>query len=540
MKNMKKNRIIFSFIVLFIFFTVILIRIIYIRINFNFPYVQLKQIFFRGLILDRNNNYLAINKKTTSIFLDSTQLEPKKLKNNILYLSKHLNISYKTLLDKIKLNRKFIWIKRKIEDTQTINKIKKLNIQGLHFKTEWTRYYPFNNLLSHIIGFVGSDNTGLEGIEYFLDKELTPRVKENLNTKILYGNNLYLTIDIHIQKVIEKHLKEYIKKFEAKNGLVIAMKSNGELLSLSNYPNYNLNHFKKYSPQDYRNISISNYYEPGSFFKVITAAILLENNLISLKDRFYCSGKIITYNRIIKCSYAHGYLSLEGILKKSCINIIKLSDRIPKKMFYSFLRKLQFGKKTNILLAGESSGYLKSLNQFTSITKSMISFGYEIGVTPIQLIQAMNALLNKGNLYSIKILKDIESNQMSHLNKKHIKNISYQKIISKKTSNLLRKMLLSVMSIQGTGYFPGYSKFKKFKILGKTSTVMTYDQELNEYSKNIQASFYGVIPTKNKNFISILIMIHHPKKGGKNASKIAVPIFYKIAESLLNKDLIHN
>ncbi len=407
-------------------------------------------------------------------------------------------------------------------------------MNGISVIKEYKRTYPYYHLASHLLGFTGVDDIGLEGLEYAFNSTLKPRKTSDPIRSVIYGSNIYLTIDSQIQKIAEAVLH---KGVDQNNGdgatLIMVDASNGEILSLANYPDYDANDFNNYPKSFYKNVAVTNYYEPGSIFKIFSAAILLEEAKVKENDRFMCRGKIIVNGREIKCSKVHGLITFREVLKKSCnVGIIKATLRIHRKDFYKYLKRFGFGKKTGVDLPGEINGLLRPYKELNSLSKAMISFGHEIAVTPLQLIMAASSIANNGLLQKPVLIKKITDHKGKIIKTFHpiIKN----QVLSKSTTKKLLSILESVLEPGGTG---ARARINGLKLAGKTSTINLFDKSLGKYREDlVNTAFLGFIPQGSK-YLVVLIIVRKPMTH-KAASQVAVPLFRDFLLELLNKGLI--
>ncbi len=486
----------------------------------------------RGAIFDRYGVTLAANQEVPSIFASPDRFE-QDIGQDLDTLAKVLNISKTTLIKKLKLNKKFNWLKRKVPKDLG-EQIKSLKMKGISIIKEYKRIYPYSKLASHLLGFTGIDDVGLEGLEYGLNSTLKPKGNLNPGRKVMYGNNIYLTIDSRIQKISENIIRKGVEENMAEGAsLIIVDASNGEIMSLANYPDFDGNDFNSYPKTSYKNVVVTNYYEPGSIFKIFSAAIFLEEGKVKQNDRFMCRGKIVVNGRIIKCTGVHGFITLREVLKKSCnVGIVKASLRIHRKDFYKYLKRFEFGKKTGIDLPGEINGLLRPYKELNNLSKAMISFGHEIAVTPLQLIMAAAAIGNNGLLQKPILIKKITNHQGKIIKTFHP--VTKNQVLSKSTSKKLLTMLESVLKRGGTGE---KARIDGFRLSGKTSTINLYDKTLGRYREDlVNTAFLGFVPQGSK-YLVVLIIVRKPKTH-KSASRVAVPLFRDLLIKLMNKGLI--
>lgn len=361
----------------------------------------------RGLILDRNGVVLADNLTTTSLVLIPNQIKNKKKTTKLL--AEILNVSFEDMKEHV---YKQTSIERVHPEGRRLSydiadKISALKLDGVYLVKEAKRYYPYGNMLSHTLGYVGIDNQGLSGLELQYDKYLTGKsgaikyfsdAKGNkLNLSDIYvepqsGMNLTLTIDINIQKSLERELDNVVDMFSPDMVLAIVMDpNNGEILGMSSRPDYDPNNYQNYSQQVLsRNLPIWASYEPGSTFKIITTAAAVEENVVDLgNDHFYDSGSVNVDGSILRCWKAggHGEQTFLQVLQNSCNpGFVKLGQLLGKETLFKYIDKFGFGSKTGVDLNGEGQGIIFDLNKVGNIELATTAFGQGVSVTPIHLV----------------------------------------------------------------------------------------------------------------------------------------------------------
>ena len=494
----------------------------------------------RGLILDRNGKVLADNLTTTSLVLIPNQIKDKE--STTRKLSNILNVTYEDMKEHV---FKETSIERVHPEGRRLsydiaNEISSLNLDGVYLVKEAKRYYPYGNLLSHSLGYVGIDNQGLSGLELEYDKYLTGSsgaikyfsdAKGNkLNKSDVYieptsGMNISLTIDIDIQKSVERELDNIIDMFEPDNALAIVMDPNtGEILALGSRPDYNPNSYKNYSQEILsRNLPIWSSYEPGSTFKIISMATALEEKVISLEDTFYDTGNVKVDGSTLRCwkSGGHGHQTFLQVLENSCNpGFVKIGQLLGKETLFKYLHNFGFGDKTGVDLNGESTGIMFNLNRVGNVELATTAFGQGVSVTPIQQVVATSAVVNGGTLYKPYILKSIndKTNTIIKENKKTV----VRKVISEQTSNLMRSALESVVAKGGgkSAYIEGY------RIGGKTGTAQKVENG-RYMDNNYIMSFMSIVPS-NKPEAVLYLAIDNPKHTALLSSYTTTPIARRI------------
>jgi len=496
----------------------------------------------RGQILDKNMNELA-----TSIDAISITACPLKIKNPesaAKKLSSILGINSEKLQDTLSSRRMFAWVAKRISPDQA-NQIRQLNLTGIYFENDSKRFYPNRDLAAQVIGFTGSEDTGLEGLEFKYNSILEGsclriRIKRDGNGGILdldkkkraelKGKSIVLTIDKKIQFLCEQTLEKTVKTHRAKSGMALVMRpQTGELLSIAHFPQFNPNNFKEYDAITFKNRAVTDAFEPGSAMKVFTAAAALEKGFTP-KSIFFCENgtyKIGTFT--IHDTHPHTWLSINQIIKfSSNIGAAKISETIGDKTLYDYLAAFGFGNKTQVGCPGETSGNLIPYRKWSRIDGGAISFGQGISVSAIQLICGISAIANGGKLMKPMLIKKIISNNGKGLRVYRPEII--RRVISAQTAQQVKKMMSLVVKKEGTGV---KAAMDGYTVCGKTGTAQKALKGKKGYSKNKYTSvFAGFAPQKNPE-LAILVVVDEPKKqyyGGD----VAAPAFKTIMAESFN------
>lgn len=498
----------------------------------------------RGLIYDRNGDILAYTKDDISLFADARMLKNNdkkrdKLANEISSVLGSKPSKYIDLINKAKGN---VCLERKVSKDKALL-LSHVVIDGFYKTQDYTRVYPYENITSHIIGYVDNNYSGKDGLEKLYEEKLIGKDGElyvekdaigrpvsidyDKSTPAISGNSFYLTIDKVYQKILVNELKQGIIDYKGKSGIgIIANPKTGEILALANVPDFNPNEYYKVSNLVRRNRALTDTYEPGSTIKSIILAILLEENIVSENDVVNTeNGKYKIKGALIRDTHKFEKLTVQEILEQSSnIGIIKLSDKISNRNFYKGLRDFGFGNLTSIDLIGESKGTLKKPDSYSGISKAFISHGYEISVTPIQMVMAYSALVNDGKLLQPYILKKIV-NPNGEIEKETTPT-KIRNVISEETSERIRSIMLGVVE-NGTGF---KAQQNNIYVGGKTGTTQKLIN--GRYSsKEYNSSFIGFFPADDPELVCF-ILVDSPQIG-KYGSQVAAPIFGNITKKIM-------
>ncbi len=522
----------------------------------------------RGTIYDRNGKQLAVSADVETVSI--SPITVRKANERELCaktLAEILEMDEETILDKIDQNTSYVLIKRKVEKEQA-DAIREAGLSGVYLDADTKRYYPYNNIASHIIGFTGADNQGLLGIEQIYDSKLkgqygrivTARNADGTEMPYKYdryytpedGADITLTIDVSIQHFLEKHLEQAVVDLqlaEGAAGIIMDIKT-GEILAMATKPDFDLNapfeitnvevqeaidamedeEEKSQATNEYlnklwRNKAVVDSYEPGSTFKIITSAMALESNVITLHDSFNCTGSYQVAKETIGCwkHAGHGTLDLTGALENSCNPaFMQIGARIGQENFYNYYKGFGFTQKTGIELHGETSGLFYPEGSFNEVELATASFGQGPTVTPLQMITAVSAVANDGILVKPHLVKQITDSNGTIL--ENYDTVEVRQVISSQTSEIMCGLMESVVS-EGTG---NKAHLEGFRVGGKTGT----SEKLPRGSQKYVASFVGIAPADDPQ-IAILIILDEPPAGNHMGGTIASPLAGKILYDVL-------
>jgi len=553
-KQLRIKVILVAVIVIFIF---ILGRIFYIQV---FSYNKLNSLANslwqrnlpitadRGRILDRNGKVLATNITTTTLYVVPNQVVDKE--DTARKLSEILDCDYEAMLAHVSKRTSLEKVNpegRQL-DSETATKINDLNIDGLYLMKESKRYYPYEDVLAHVLGYVGIDNQGLSGLELKYDEYLTGKdgsIKytsdgkgNRLKTGEIYekaqnGMDIYLTIDIDIQLALEKELENASNKYNPEQALSLVMDPNtGEVLAMGSRPTFNNNEYQKYDLETInRNLPIWMNYEPGSTFKIITLAASIEEKTINLfEDNFYDGGGITVEGARIKCwkSGGHGAETFLQVVQNSCNpGFVVMGQKLGTDRLYNYVKNFGFMDKTGIDLNGESKGIMFAKDAIGPVEQATVSFGQGISVTPIQQVAGVSAAINGGTLYQPYVVKYITEPETSDiiLQKSPTK---VRQVISSESSEMVRFALESVVS-SGTGK---NAYIENYRVGGKTGTAQKVNNGVY-MSGNYIVSFIGFLPADKPEYV-VYVAIDNPKGITQYGGTVSAPIAKNIMQNIIS------
>ena len=497
----------------------------------------------RGALFDRAGEPLALSMESQSVYARPHRVQdPEQLSQG---LARILNLRAADVKQKLTSDKPFVWIKRQVASPEA-EKIQALNPTGIGMFYEPNRYYPQNQLAGQLIGFVGRDSEGLEGLELkyndYIRGEAGSSVTERdaLGRRVLVqgveglrippGSDVHLTLNTSIQHIAEKELEATVLKYRAKSGVAIVMEPfTGEVLALANYPAFDPNNYSKQSADQRRNRAVTDSFEPGSTFKTILAAAALEEGVVGKEDLFYCEmGKYPYAGKVIHDTHPHGWLSFAKILQVSSnIGFTKVAQKLKKDRYYRYIEKFGFGQVTGIDVPGEVPGLLRRAESWSAIDLATHAFGQGISATPLQMVTAYAAIANGGFLMRPYVTRRVVSPQGEIV--LEIQPHVVRRVISEKTARSLASILKDVTNEGGTGVM---ANVDGFEVAGKTGTAQKADLVHGGYAaKKRVASFVGFVPANDPRLVA-LVLIDEPEVN-VYGGVVAAPAFRNIAQAAL-------
>jgi cell division protein FtsI (penicillin-binding protein 3) len=494
----------------------------------------------RGVIYDRAGHELAMSVLVDSAFAVPTEV--KDLPTAVSLITRITGDDHNVVLADCRNHKTFCWVARKADD-ETIERIKSLRLQGIHFQKEPKRFYPARDLAAQVVGTVGMEDSGQSGIEHAFDDELRGRAGKmfisvdarrqwfsDVEKQPEPGESLVLTIDKNIQYIAEKELDQAIHDTQAIAGTVIVENPHtGEILALANRPTFNPNLRKEITPGALTNRAVSYVYEPGSTFKLVTISAALEEKLTNPNEVFDCQMGSIVYNGMrIRDSKPHGLLPVWGVLAESSdVGSIKIALRLGEDRFYKYIRAYGFGQQTGIELPGETRGITKPVSRWSKVSIAAISMGQEIGISPLQLAGLVSTFANDGVWVAPRIVAGKVEPQGTPQTVAFHPGAS-RRVISSYTAAEMRSMMQKVV-LEGTGrkaILEGYTS------AGKTGTGQKVDPATGAYSKTkYVASFAGFAPLNNPQIVVGVIL--DSAVGLHQGGQVSAPVFRRVTQQVL-------
>ncbi|PYV79035.1 MAG: penicillin-binding protein [Acidobacteria bacterium] len=494
----------------------------------------------RGIIYDRQGRELAMSINVDSVFAVPTEMPSAS--STISLIARITRQDPRELLAKCEASKTFCWLARK-PDPEISARIRSLNLRGIYFQKESKRYYPKNELAAQVLGYVGMDDSGLSGIEREYEDQLHGRAGQMLISvdarKKWFGSvekqpepgqNVVLTIDEKIQYIAERELETAMRETRAITGTVVVENTRtGEILALANRPTFNPNLSKEITPDKLKNHAVSDVYEPGSTFKLVTIAGALEEKVTRPDELIDCQMGSIVFNGMrIHDSRPHGLLTVSDVLAESSdVGSIKIGLRLGEDRFYKYIRGFGFGQQTGIELPGETRGMTKPLSRWSKVSIAAISMGQEIGITPLQLAGLISTMANDGVYVAPRITAaTIQAQSAPQTIAFHP--VNERRVISSLTAAQMRQMMQGVV-LHGTGT---KAKLIGYSTAGKTGTAQKVDPATHAYSHTkYVASFAGFAPINNP-AVTIAVVLDSAV-GLHQGGQVSAPVFTRIAQQVL-------
>jgi cell division protein FtsI (penicillin-binding protein 3) len=495
----------------------------------------------RGDILDRHGRVLAYSVDADSIYAVPTDIsDPDAAARSLCSVLADCGRRERAALaERIRRGRAFAYIRRQVSPDEA-RRVAALDLEGIGFMKENRRFYPNKELAAHVLGYVGIDNTGLNGIEASYDSLIKGRpgtvliqtdARRHAFSRIerppTTGATIELTIDQYLQHVTERELRAGVEQNRAAGGTAVVMDPrSGEILALANWPSFNPNAYRDAPPAAQRNRAVQDLYEPGSTFKIVTASAALEEKMVAPDEPIDVSAGNIRFGaRVIDDDHRHGVLSFADVLVLSSnVGAIKVGLKLGAERLGLYMKRFGFGRRTSPDFPGESAGIVWDPAKLTDSALASVSMGYQVGVTPLQMAAALSSIANGGELFEPRIVRAVVADGT----RRPVPHKAVRRTVSLGTAATLTSIMEDVVT-RGTGtqaQVPGYT------VAGKTGTAQKVVN--GRYSRSdYNASFVGFVPSRAPAFV-IVVVIDSPH--GRNAyygGTVAAPIFQRIAEAAL-------
>lgn len=496
----------------------------------------------RGEILDRHREPLALSVPRKSIYADPRKIsDPQEIAEK---LAPVLERKPEEIAEKLSKKKSFVWVQRKLSE-QKADDVKALALPGIYLLEEPKRYYPKGRMLAHVLGFVGMDSEGLEGLEKSLEKYLRGKAGKRVtgrdrkgrevitlrNEEIppVNGCQVVLTIDEVIQHIAEQELEKCFEEHQAQGATIVVLNPRtGEILALANYPAYNPNEVDASTAAARRNRGVTDCFEPGSTFKVVTASAALEEKVTNLDETIFCeNGAMWHAGHVLHDAHPYGDLSFREVIEKSSnIGTAKVAFRLPPTKLYAYIRRFGFGSPTRCGLLGEVDGVVYPPKRWSKYSNAAVPIGQEVSVTAMQLTLAIGAIANDGVLMKPTIINRIVGENGNPI--QEFKPEKVRQVVTPKTAHLITEALKGVATKSGTAYrarVPGYT------VAGKTGTAQKAIPGEGYARGKFVSSFVGYVPANDPQ-LCIAVIVDEPK-GEYYGGLVAAPVFAKVAEQTL-------
>ena len=501
----------------------------------------------RGAIFDANNEFLAHNVPVETVVADATHLN--NVDEIVDLVSHELKLPAHELAEKLHGDRRYIVIKREVPEVMADalrEKLRSQNLRGIYFEHDATRIYPNGSMLCHVIGFTDFEHHGIQGVEASMEEYLHGQdgyryIEHNRAGQeiVLYrgqeraarnGYQIHLTVDLHLQNIVENEIDAAMCEYTPTKATIILMRpQTGEILAMANRPHFDLNLRSQAEPEQMKNRAIIDMMEPGSTFKIVTAAAALNEKKVRPDSMIFCENGLWNFGGTALHDHRpFADLSVKDILVRSSnIGAAKLALSVGDQKFYEYIRRFGFGERTGIELPGEIGGRIRPPQSWSKISITRIPMGHEIGVTPLQMTVAMAAIANGGKLITPRIVKSIATDDGKTIST--LSPVVLRQVISPQTARQIGDALRGVVSDRGTA---AAAAIPGFTIAGKTGTAQKVDPKGGYEQGKYVVSFIGYVPADHPEFVGLVVLddAHTSKPELNYGGLVAGPIFARIGE----------
>jgi cell division protein FtsI (penicillin-binding protein 3)/stage V sporulation protein D (sporulation-specific penicillin-binding protein) len=555
MKWTSRTRCATTCIVFTLLFSVFSFRLVYLQLIKHDEYADLaaekhgfKQTINaeRGAIFDANGEVLAHNVPGEMVYADATHVND--VDALVPILAETLELPEGEVREKVGGNRPYVVLKRQVPQniaTELKQKLSAKNLRGIYYKRDFQRVYPNNSMLCHVIGYTDFDHRGIQGVEGSMEdylhgqdgfrfiernragREIVPYRRQERPARD--GYRVHLTVDLNLQNIVENEIDEAVRQYTPQHASIILMRpETGEILAMANRPHFDLNKRSTADPATMKNRAITDMMEPGSTFKIVTTAAVLNENKVRPETTVFCENGVWNYGgRALHDSHGYGAMTVNDILVKSSnIGAAKLALSLGEQKLYEYIRSFGFGERTGIELPGESPGAVHPPQRWNKISITRIPMGHEVGVTALQMVTAMAAIANGGKLVTPRIVKSITQADGTPVST--FTPTVLRQVVSPQTAAQVSSALAGVVSERGTAR---EATVAGFSVSGKTGTAQRVDPKGGYTPGKYVVSFAGYMPAEKPEFVAIVLLDDAKTKSELNyGGKIAAPIFARIAE----------
>src|SRR4026209_953409 len=501
----------------------------------------------RGTILDANSEVLAHNIPVQTVVADASHLNNREAIVDLV--SEGLQLPAAEVAEKLSSERRYIIVKREVPEAQAgalRKKLRAADLRGIYFEHDATRVYPNGSMLCHVIGFTDFDHRGVQGVEASMEEYLHGQdgyrfIEQNRAGKEIVpyrgqerasrdGYQVHLTVDLGLQSIVEDEIDAAMKAYSPQKATIILMRpQTGEIMAMTNRPNFDLNLRSEAKPEQMKNRAIIDMMEPGSTFKIVAAASALNERKLRLDSQLFCENGVWNYGgSALHDHRAFGYLSVRDILiKSSNIGAAKLALSIGDQKFYEYIRPFGFGERTGIELPGEINGVVRPPQTGSKISITRIPMGHEVGVTPLQMTTAMATIANAGKLVTPRIVKSVTA--LDGKISSSVSPVVPRQVISPETAKQIGDALRGVVSDQGTA---AAAAVPGFTIAGKTGTAQKVNPHGGYDHGKYVFSFLGYLPADHPEFAGLVVLddAHTSKPELNYGGLVAGAVFSRVAE----------
>lgn len=494
----------------------------------------------RGTIFDARGRQLAVSMAVDSAYVLSRHVsDPKEASRQIAPI---LGWSEADVLERLTDSRRWVWLARQL-DPPVARELRALDIDGLDFVEESKRFYPLDELAGPVLGFVGTDHSGLAGLEAAYNQVVSGQpvrrhfLRDALDGRVVApgfsfidaepGADLHLTIDATVQHIVETELAEALTETRARSGVVVLMQpQSGAILAMASLPTYNPNRFGDYEAKRWRNPAVENAFEPGSTFKAVTAAAALERNIVDPMDVLDCEqGAIVFGSTRIRDHKPFGLLTFrEVIARSSNVGTIKVGMSLDRSDFYQQVRKFGFGSLTGVDLPGENSGIVRSVERWSKYEAAYLSIGQGLSATPLQLVRAFAALANGGRLVTPRLVARIDRGGRAEATPIRL---GTEAVVGPATLRTVTRLLEAVVE-EGGG---ARAAVAGYRVAGKTGTAQKAQPGVGYLQDRHVASFLGFVPSRRPEIVALVVL--DDPRGLYYGGEVAAPVFGSIMARVL-------